>query len=498
MVTTYQNWIGDRWVAARSGGTRENIDPASGELLGMFPQSGADDVADAVSAACEAFAAWRAMPAPRRGEILFRAGEILVRRKEEFAREMTPEMGKVLKETRGDVQEAIDMTFYMAGEGRRCFGQTTPSELPNKFAMCVRQPVGVVAAITPWNFPMAIPAWKIMPALIAGNTVVFKPASDTPKSAWNLAKTLEEAELPPGVLNVVFGSGGEVGTPLVEHPAVDIVSFTGSNEVGQGIALQAARLGKRLHLEMGGKNAIIIMNDADLSLALDGVIWSAFGTSGQRCTAASRLIVQRGILDELTERLIARTEALRLGHGLDEGTDVGPVVNHEQLARIDGYMEVARQEGATIACGGSIANVGALAKGFFFRPTVLTDVKPTMRVAQEEIFGPVIAIIAVDSLEEAIAVNNDVPFGLSSSIYTRDVNQAFRAIEGITTGLLYVNAGTIGAEVHLPFGGTRGTGNGHREAGQAALDTYTEWKTVFVDYSGKLQRAQIDVKAPSD
>jgi len=498
MVTTYQNWIGDRWVAARSGGTRENIDPASGELLGMFPQSGADDVADAVSAACEAFAAWRAMPAPRRGEILFRAGEILVRRKEEFAREMTPEMGKVLKETRGDVQEAIDMTFYMAGEGRRCFGQTTPSELPNKFAMCVRQPVGVVAAITPWNFPMAIPAWKIMPALIAGNTVVFKPASDTPKSAWNLAKTLEEAELPPGVLNVVFGSGSKVGTPLVEHPAVDIVSFTGSNEVGQGIALQAARLGKRLHLEMGGKNAIIIMNDADLSLALDGVIWSAFGTSGQRCTAASRLIVQRGILDELTERLIARTEALRLGHGLDEGTDVGPVVNHEQLARIDGYMEVARQEGATIACGGSIANVGALAKGFFFRPTVLTDVKPTMRVAQEEIFGPVIAIIAVDSLEEAIAVNNDVPFGLSSSIYTRDVNQAFRAIEGITTGLLYVNAGTIGAEVHLPFGGTRGTGNGHREAGQAALDTYTEWKTVFVDYSGKLQRAQIDVKAPSD
>jgi aldehyde dehydrogenase (NAD+) len=494
MVTTYQNWIGGRWAPARNGGTRENIDPASGELLGIFPRSGAEDVDDAVSAARRALDAWRAVPGPRRGEILFRSGEILVRRKEEFARDMTPEMGKVLKEARGDVQEAIDMTYYMAGEGRRCFGQTTPSELPNKFAMSVRQPVGVVAAITPWNFPMAIPAWKIMPALVAGNTVVFKPASDTPKSAWNLAKALEEAGLPPGVLNVVFGSGGEAGTPLTEHPDIDLISFTGSNEVGRGISLTAARLGKRLHLELGGKNAIIILDDADLDLALDGVIWSAFGTTGQRCTAASRLIVQRGALDELTERLVARTEALRLGHGLDGGTDVGPVVNHEQLMKVDGYMEVARQEGATIACGGGIANVGPLAKGFFFRPTVLTDVKPDMRVAQEEIFGPVTAVIAVDSLEEAVAVNNGVRFGLSTSVYTRDVDKAFRAIEGITTGLVYVNAGTIGAEVHLPFGGTRETGNGHREAGQAALDTYTEWKTVYVDYSGKLQKAQIDIE----
>jgi acyl-CoA reductase-like NAD-dependent aldehyde dehydrogenase len=494
MVTTYQNWIGGQWVPARSGRTRENIDPASGEALGVFPRSGAEDVNDAVSAARKALDSWRAMPAPRRGEILFRAGETLVRRKEEFAREMTSEMGKVLKETRGDVQEAIDMTYYMAGEGRRCFGQTTPSELPDKFAMSVRQPVGVAAAITPWNFPMAIPAWKIMPALITGNTVVFKPANDTPKSAWNLVKALEEAGLPPGALNVVFGSGSEVGTPLVEHPDIDLISFTGSNEVGSGIAFKAAQFGRRLHLELGGKNAIIILDDADLGLALDGVIWSAFGTTGQRCTAASRIIAQRGILDELTERLIARTEALRLGHGLDEGTDVGPVVNQEQLTKVDGYMDVARQEGATIACGGSVANAGPLAKGFFFRPTVLTDVKPKMRVAQEEIFGPVTAVIAVESLEEAIAVNNNVAFGLSTSIYTRDVNQAFRAIEGITTGLVYVNAGTIGAEVHLPFGGTRGTGNGHREAGQAALDTYTEWKTVYVDYSGKLQKAQIDVE----
>jgi acyl-CoA reductase-like NAD-dependent aldehyde dehydrogenase len=339
---------------------------------------------------------------------------------------------------------------------------------------------------------MAIPSWKLMPALIGGNTVVFKPASDTPKSAWNLAKTLEEAGLPPGVLNLVFGSGDEAGTPLVEHPGIDLISFTGSNEVGGGIAVKAAQGGKRLHLELGGKNAIIILDDADLELALDGIIWSAFGTTGQRCTAASRLIAQRGILGEFTERLIARTKVLRLGHGLDEGTDVGPLVSKEQLRKVDSYMEVARQDGATVACGGGIASEGPLSKGCFFRPTVLTDVKPSMRVAQEEIFGPVAAVIAVDSLEEAVAVNNDVRFGLSTSVYTRDVNQAFRAIEGITTGVVYVNAGTIGAEVHLPFGGTRGTGNGHREAGQAALDTYTEWKTVYVDYSGKLQRAQID------
>ena len=491
-VTTYQNWIGGRWVPARSGGTRKNIDPASGEVLGIFPRSGAEDVADAVNAAREALDAWRAKPAPHRGEILFRAGEIILRHKEEFAREMAPEMGKVLKECRGDVQEASDMAYYMAGEGRRCFGQTTPSELPNKFAMSVRQPVGVVAAITPWNFPMAIPAWKIMPALIGGNTIVFKPAADVPKSAWNLAKALEEAGLPPGVLNVVFGNGGEAGAPLVEHPGIDLISFTGSNAVGRGIAVTAARLGMRIHLEMGGKNAIIVLDDADLDLALDGIIWSAFGTTGQRCTSASRLIVQRGVLDEFTQRLIARTEALRLGHGLDQDTDVGPLVNQEQLTKVSGYMEVARQEGATIACGGGIAKVDALPKGFFFRPTVLTDVKPNMRVAQEEIFGPVTAVIAVDGLEEAIDVNNGVRFGLSTSIYTRDVNKAFRAIDGITTGVVYVNAGTIGAEVHLPFGGTRETGNGHREAGQAALDTYTEWKTVYVDYSGHIQRAQID------
>jgi alpha-ketoglutaric semialdehyde dehydrogenase len=401
-------------------------------------------------------------------------------------------MGKVVKEARGDIQEAIDMTYYMAGEGRRAFGQTTPSELPDKFAMSVRAPVGVVGLITPWNFPMAIPSWKIMPALVTGNTVVFKPSQFSPKSAYNLVKTLEEAGIPPGVINLVFGEGAEVGSGIIEHPSVELISFTGSNAVGKQIAVQCAELGKPVSLEMGGKNAITILDDADLDLALEGVIWSAFGTTGQRCTAASRVIVQAGVHDELAERLIARTERLRLGNGLDEGTDVGPVVNQDQLHKIDSYMQVGRDDGATLACGGGTANVGALAKGHFFRPTVFTDVRPGARIAQEEIFGPVTALIKVGSLEEAVEVNNGVSYGLSSSIYTRDVNRVFKAIEGIDTGLVYVNAGTIGAEVHLPFGGTRGTGNGHREAGTAALDTFTEWKTVYVDYSGKLQKAQID------
>jgi len=494
MTAQYDNYIGGRWVPARDGRTFDNINPATGEVLGTFPRSGPADVADAVSAAVSALEQWRATPAPRRGEILFRAAELLVARKEEYARELTEEMGKVIKEARGDVQEAIDMTYYMAGEGRRLFGHVTPSELPDKFAMAMRMPVGVVGAITPWNFPMAIPSWKIMPALVAGNTVVLKPAEDAPKSAWNLVRTLEEAGLLPGALNVVFGIGEEAGAALVDDPRVDLISFTGSNEVGRQVAVKCAQTGKRLHLEMGGKNAIIVLEDADLSLALDGVVWSAYGTTGQRCTAASRVIVQQQIAGEFAEGLVKRAESLRLGNGLDETTDVGPLINEQQLRTVDAYMEIGRREGATIACGGTIDNVGDLARGFFFRPTVFVDARPEMRIAQEEIFGPVVALIAAADLDEAIAINNRVPYGLSSSIYTRDVGRAFKAIERITTGLVYVNAGTIGAEVHLPFGGTRGTGNGHREAGQAALDTYTEWKSVFVDYSGRLQRAQIDLR----
>jgi aldehyde dehydrogenase (NAD+) len=492
MTQPYQNYIAGRWIDARGGGRFERENPATGEITGSYPRSGPDDVGDAVCAAADARRAWRRMPAPKRGEILFRAAELLVRDKERFARELTEEMGKVIKEARGDVQEAIDMTYYMAGEGRRTFGQTTPSELPDKFAMSVRAPVGVVGCITPWNFPMAIPSWKIMPAIVTGNTVVFKPSQFSPKSGYNLVKTLEEAGLPPGVVNLVFGEGAEAGAGIIEDPSVSLISFTGSNAVGKKIAVRCAELGKPAALEMGGKNAITVLDDADLGLALDGVIWSAFGTTGQRCTAASRVIVQSGVYDEFAEKLVARAERLRLGNGLDDATDVGPVVNTDQLRNIDSYIAIGRDDGATLACGGGTANAGPLERGYFFQPTVFLDAKPAMRIAQEEIFGPVTALIRVESLDEAIEVNNGVPYGLSSSIYTRDVNKAFRAIEGIDTGLVYVNAGTIGAEVHLPFGGTRGTGNGHREAGIAALETFTEWKSVYIDYSGKLQKAQID------
>jgi aldehyde dehydrogenase (NAD+) len=492
MSRQHHNYIGGQWLPAASGATFSRENPATGDVTGTYPQSSAEDVAAAVCAASEAAATWRRTPGPKRAEILFRAAEILVRHKEDFARELTEEMGKVIAEARGDVQEAIDMTYYMAGEGRRQFGQTTPAELPDKFAMSVRAPVGVVGLITPWNFPMAIPSWKIMPALILGNTVVFKPSQFSPKSAHNLVKALEEGGLPPGVLNLVHGSGATTGAAVIEHPDVRLISFTGSNAVGKQIAVRCAELGKQVSLEMGGKNAITILDDADLDLALDGAIWSAFGTTGQRCTAASRVIVHADVHDVFAEKLVARTKALRLGDGLDPATNVGPVVNPDQLGKVASYIPVGRGEGATVLCGGAVATGDGLDRGYFFEPTVFADVKPAMRIAQEEIFGPVTALIKVDSLEEAIDVNNHVPYGLSSSVYTRDVNRAFHAIEGIDTGIVYINAGTIGAEVHLPFGGTRGTGNGHREAGTAALETFSEWKSVYVDYSGRLQRAQID------
>ncbi|HEY7982922.1 MAG TPA: aldehyde dehydrogenase family protein [Ktedonobacterales bacterium] len=489
---TYRNSIGGEWVAAASGRTSENHNPATGALLGHFPQSDQADVDRAVAAAKAAFPAWRLHPAPRRGEILYRVAAILTRRKEEIARSMTEEMGKVLVEARGDVQEGIDMAYYMAGEGRRMFGQIVPAELPNKAAMAVRDPLGVVACITPWNFPVAIPSWKTMAALIAGNTVVLKPATDTPLSAIKLVEVYEEAGLPPGVLNIVCGGGGEVGMPLVRHPDVAAISFTGSNEVGRQVNVAAAEGFKRVALELGGKNAVMVLDDADLDLAVEGILWSAFGTTGQRCTACSRLIVQRGVRAELERRLVERANALRLGNGLDDATQVGPLINASQLERVHGYMEVARQDGARILAGGEPARAGALAHGHFYRPTLVTDVRPQMRLAQEEIFGPVLSIIEVETLEEAIRVNNDTRYGLSSSLFTRDVNAANIAMRDVSTGILYINAGTTGAEIQLPFGGTRGTGNGHREAGLGALEFFTEWKAIYVDYSGRLQRAQID------
>ncbi len=488
-----RNWIGGEWIAARSEGTFENRNPADrDDLIGLFPESGREDVDCAVAAAKKAFPLWRDTPAPRRAEVLYAAGEILKRDKEKLARLMTREMGKVLAETRGDVQEAIDMAFLAAGEGRRLFGFTTPSELPNKFAMCVRQPVGVCAFVTPWNFPMAIPAWKGMAALIAGNTVVIKPATDTPGSVVALARVLDEAGLPPGAWNVVMGSGSAVGDPLVQHPDVRVVSFTGSTEVGRRISVACAPTFKRLHLEMGGKNAILVMEDADIDLAVDGAVWGAFGTTGQRCTASSRLLVHRKVYGEFTEKLAARARALVVGNGLDASVEMGPCVSQRQRENVARYVEIGKKEGARLLCGGEKLEAGALARGWFFQPTVFADANATMRVSCEEIFGPVTTVIPIDSLEEGVRVANSVPYGLSGSIYTRDVNKAFAAMRDFQTGIFYVNSSTIGAEVHLPFGGVKDTGNGHREAGIAGLDVFTEWKSIYVDFSGRLQKAQID------
>ncbi len=480
---------------ARAGETFDSASPATGEHIGTFPLSGAEDVDRAVEAAQDAYEEWRLVPAPKRGEILFRFGQLLTEEKDDLARLMSREMGKVLAEAGGDVQEAIDMSFYMAGEGRRLFGQTTPSELKDKFNMSVRMPIGVVGAITPWNFPIAIPSWKLLPALVCGNTIVFKPATDTPLLGERFVELLDAAGLPKGVVNVVHGGGGTVGDRLVRHADVPVITLTGSRETGVAVLKAAADDLKRVHLELGGKNGIIVMDDADLDLAVDGILWSAFGTSGQRCTAASRVIVHGQAYDALASRLVARAERMRLGAGWEPDTDVGPVINRSALEKIHSYTEIGKDEGATLLTGGEVATDGALDKGFFYRPTIFGDVEPGMRIAQEEIFGPTTALIRVRDFDEAIRVANGIRYGLSSSIFTRDVNRAFRAMRDLEAGITYVNAGTIGAEVHLPFGGTKDTGNGHREAGQAALDVFTEWKSIYVDYSGKLQRAQIDTES---
>jgi alpha-ketoglutaric semialdehyde dehydrogenase len=481
-------------MATTTAETFESTSPANGETIGVFPSQGVDEVDRAVAAAKEAFVEWRLVPAPKRGEILFRLARLLEEEKAALTDLMTHEMGKVKAEAGGDVQEAIDITYYMAGEGRRLFGQTTPSELRDKWNMSIRQPIGVVGAITPWNFPVAIPSWKLIPALICGNTVVFKPSSDTPALAKRFVELLREAGIPDGVVNIVFGGGGTVGDRLIRHPDVRVITLTGSRETGVQVLKAAADTLTHVHLELGGKNAIIVLDDADLDLAVDGIVWSAFGTSGQRCTAASRVIVQRGAYDELQKRLVARVEKLRLGPGWEDGVEIGPVINKGALEKIHSYTEIGSGEGAKLLTGGEVASDGDLGKGFFYRPTVFADVDPQMRIAQEEIFGPTTALIPVGDFDEAIRVANGIKYGLSSSIFTRDVNAAFRAMRDLEAGITYVNAGTIGAEVHLPFGGTKDTGNGHREAGQAALDVFTEWKSIYVDYSGRLQRAQIDTE----
>jgi alpha-ketoglutaric semialdehyde dehydrogenase len=489
---TYHNLIGGEWLPAASGKTTLNVNPADhDDIVGAFPSSGPEDVAKAVAAAKKAFATWRLVPAPKRAEILVRAGSLLQQRKEQFARDMTREMGKVLAETRGDVQEAIDEAFYVAGEGRRLFGQTTPSELQNKFAMSIRMPIGVVGLITPWNFPMAIPSWKLFPALVGGNTCIIKPATDTPLSTYNLVQTLVDAGLPEGVVNIVSGSGGAVGNSLIEHPDVRAISFTGSSEVGSHVAQRAAATFKPVSLEMGGKNAQIVLDDANLELALDGALWGAFGTTGQRCTATSRILLQKGIAKKFTDEFVARAKALKIGNGLDESIQVGPQVNQSQIETSSKYVEIAKKDGGKLLCGGNALTTGDFAKGTFFEPTVFAGVSPKMRLACEEVFGPVVALIQFDTFEQGIEIANSIDYGLSSALYTKDLNRAFAAIRDLEAGITYINAPTIGAEVHLPFGGVKHTGNGHRE-GNGAIDFFTTWKAVYVDYSDKLQRAQID------
>ena len=496
MTENFKNFIGGQWVAPATGAYFENRNPADrDDIIGCFPRSGPEDVARAVASARRGFAQWSRTPAPVRGEVLHRVGDLLVERKETIARAMTREMGKVLAETRGDVQEGIDTAHYAHTEGRRLFGRTVPSELRNKWAMSFRRPIGVAGLITPFNFPLAIPTWKMFPALLCGNAVILKPAEDVPHTAHLLVELLLEAGLPPEVVQLVHGEGSVVGRAMVEHPDVPVISFTGSTETGATIGATCGRMHKRLSLEMGGKNAMLVMDDADLDLALEGVLWGAFGTTGQRCTATSRLVVHERVHDRLVQMLCDRAAGLRLGPGLDERTDVGPLINEDALKKVEYYVGVARQDGARVLIGGERAGGAALARGWFYQPTVLAGVTPGMRVEQQEIFGPVLAVIRVGSLDEAIRVNNDVPYGLSSSLYTRDVNAAFRAMAELDTGITYINAPTIGAEAHLPFGGVKQTGNGHREGGWEVYDFYSETKVVYVDFSGKLQRAQIDTEA---
>ena len=486
------NYVNGEWQEAANSNFTPVMNPATGEQLAQVQLSTAADVDVAALAAKTAQKQWAKVPAPKRADYLYEIGRLMKEDKERLAQVLTKEMGKVIEEARGEVQEGIDMAFYMAGEGRRMFGETTPSELADKFAMSVRSPIGVVGLITPWNFPVAIATWKSFPAIVAGNAFLWKPATETPMMAYEMAKIFEAAGLPPGVANIVFGSGAEVGTAMIEHPDIKVISFTGSTETGRKVAEAGGRNLKKVSLEMGGKNAVIVMDDADLDLAVEGILWSAYGTAGQRCTACSRVIVHKGIKEELQRRLLEKVEVLTVGDGLDETVKVGPVINKKALEKIHSYVEIGQQEGAALLIGGEVLREAPLDKGNYYAPTVFTDVLPDMRIAQEEIFGPVVSIIEVSSFEEAIEVNNGVIYGLSSSIYTNDVNRAFKAQRDLDTGIVYINAGTTGAEIHLPFGGTKGTGNGHRDSGVAALDVFTEWKSVYVDFSGKLQRAQID------
>ena len=492
-MKTFQNFIGGAWVAPAGGEYFENRNPADRtDLIGKFPMSGADDVERAVASAWRGFELWRSTPAPVRGDVLRKTGDLMAKRKDEIADLMTREMGKPLAETRGDVQEGIDTAYYAASEGRRLFGHTVPSELRNKWAMSFRRPIGVAGIITPFNFPMAIPTWKMFPALVCGNACVFKPAEDVPHTGHVLVEILLEAGLPPEVMQLVHGLGESAGAAIVNHPRVPVISFTGSTDTGRIVGETCGRMHKRLSLEMGGKNAMLVFDDADLDLALEGVLWGAFGTTGQRCTATSRLVVQDAVHDEFLTRLVDRARSLKLGDGRKEGTDVGPMISEIAVEKAARYVDIGQGEGADVLCGGRRAAGKGLDQGHFFEPTILARVRGGMRVEQEEILGPVLSVVRFQTTDEAFAINNDVKYGLSSSVYTRDVNVAMRAMNELDTGITYINAPTIGAEAHLPFGGVKQTGNGHREGGWEVYEFYSETKVGYLDFSGALQRAQID------
>jgi len=492
-MKNFKNFIGGSWVPPVGGEYFENRNPADfDDAIGRFPLSGAADVERAVESARNGFELWRRTPAPARGDVLRRIGDLMATRKDEIADLMTREMGKPLAETRGDVQEGIDTAYYASSEGRRLFGHTVPSELRNKWAMSFRRPIGVAGIITPFNFPMAIPTWKMFPALLCGNACIFKPAEDVPHTGHVLVEIMLEAGLPPEVIQLVHGQGETAGAAIVNHPSIPLISFTGSTETGRIVGEVCGRMHKRLSLEMGGKNAMIVFDDANLDLALDGVVWGAFGTTGQRCTATSRLIIQDRVHDEFLSRLVDRARSLKLGDGRKEGTDVGPLINENSVQKVERYVDIGQSEGADLLCGGQRPQGNGLSKGFFFEPTIFTRVQPGMRLEQEEIFGPVLSVVRFRSADEAFAVNNDVKYGLSSSVYTRDVNIAMRAMNELDTGITYINAPTIGAEAHLPFGGVKQTGNGHREGGWEVYEFYSETKVGYLDFSGSLQRAQID------
>ena len=487
------NYIDGKWGWPKGAKEIKSVNPAdTRDVICIIPDSPAEDVDRAVAAARKAFTGWRRTPAPGRADIIRRASALMTERKQKLGELVTRECGKPIGEGLGEAQEAIDMADLAAGEGFRLYGDTAPSKVPNKLCMTVREPVGVCGLITPWNFPIAIPSWKVLHGLICGNTLVLKPASDTPKCGEEFVRALVDAGLPPGVLNLVQGRGSIVGEAMSHHRGIQLLSLTGSTEMGRRIAVIGGETGKKVSLECGGKNAEIVMDDADLDLALEGALWGAFGTAGQRCTATSRLIVQAGVHDKFADMLVKGASRLKLGPGLQATTDVGPLVNEGQLKTVLEYIRIGKEEDkAELVLGGRRTTQGALQYGWFVEPTIFKGVTRTMRIFQEEIFGPVLAVTKVATLEEAIEAANDSEYGLSASIYTRDINHAMLATREIEAGLVYVNAPTIGAEVHMPFGGVKGTGNGHREAGKTGLDIFSEWKTIYIDYSDKLQRVHL-------